>query len=526
MIKKFVLGGVGLLAVSQLISRALGVWRDHLFAQIFGATGGEGIFQIDAYYAAFRLPDLVYSLLIFGALSAAFVPLITELKERDRENQFASNVLNVLFVSVFVLSIIIFVLAEPLTRLITPGFDAEQITLTAQLLRIQLLAPLFFTLSAVFGGLAQHFHRFTWYALAPVLYNAGIIFGALVWAGEYGVYGLAWGTVLGAGLHAVIQLPGVLRNGFKWQPVFYPRQLRGLFALAGPRMLSVGASQLQLVAITIFASIIGAGALAVFSYAWNLASLPLGVVGVAYATVSFAALARVAGNHGEFFPLLQRNLLGVLFWAIPAATGLFVLREEITRLILAGGQFTEMDISLVAQSLAYLAPAIPFFTILPLLNNAFFAQKNTRVPLLAGLLALGTTILAAQLLATDYYSNSLASAYTFANTIGSKFLMNLLALVDANYYPNGLAIAYALAGVVSAGLLLFLLRKKLVLPILKPLTKILLAAAALGGLVLSTANLWEANSFGMLLAKVIVLSGLGASFYLATCKFFKITPSS
>lgn len=493
MIKKFILGGVGLLAASQLVSRALGVWRDHLFAQAFGTTG-EGIFQLDLYYAAFRLPDLVYSLLIFGALSAAFVPLITELKDRERENQFASNVLNVLFIAVLALSVIIFVLAEPLTRLITPGFGPEQITLTAELLRIQLLAPLFFTLSAVFGGLAQHFHRFTWYAFAPVLYNAGIIFGALVWASQYGIYGLAWGTVLGAALHATIQLPGILKSGFRWQATFQISKLRTLFRLAGPRILTLGASQFQFIAITIFASLIGTGALAVFNYAWNLASLPLGVVGVAYATVSFAALTRTAHTE-EFFPLLRKNFIGVLFWAIPAAVGLFVLRADITRLILFGGEFGETDIWLVSQSLALLAPAIPFFTVLPLLNNAFFAKKNTRVPLLASLLALIVTVVMAKLLIADYYS-------------------------------NGLAVAYALAGVTSSGLLLFLLRKQLLRHIWSTLGKIFLAGGALGGLILGATSFWLVTGFWLLTLKVGILSGLGAGFYLTVCRYFSIEPDS
>ena len=493
-LKKLLFPATFLVAASQLLSRALGVYRDHIFADIFGATSGTGIFQLDTYYAAFRLPDLVYSLLILGTLSAAFVPLLAEKGERAL-NEFASNVLNVLFVGVLLLSAGIFVFAEPLTRLITPGFDLEQVALTAQLLRIQLLAPIFFSFSAVFGGLAQHFHRFAWYSLAPILYNAGIIFGALAFGKEFGVFALAWGVALGAFLHALVQLPGIFQGGFHWQAYFYPSQLREFFRLALPRVISIVAGQLQLVAITIFASLLGGGALAIFNYAWNLASLPLGVVGVAFAVTSFAALSKLSDSPEKFRVKFHENLLSIFFWVIPASVGLFLLRTEITQLILQTGEFGANDVALVASSLAVFAFAVPAISLLPLLNNAFFARKNVRIPLLAGTISLVVVVFSAL-----YITNESAT--------------------------TTLAAAYSRAAIIAAGTLLCFLPRALQRIPLAAFGKILLASAVLGGLVLGLRDLWVVEGFLQLLWKTLGIVGLGGAFYLALGKLLNTKPQA
>lgn len=491
--KKILLPATLILAVSQLLSRILGVLRDSTFAHVFGATGGVGVFNLDTYFAAFRLPDLVYSLLIFGTLSAAFIPLIAEKKTEAEVNRFASNTLNVLFIFVLIFCGILFVFAKPFIHLITPGFDAEATTQTALLLRIQLLAPIFFTISAVMGGLAQHFHKFVWYSLAPILYNAGIIFGALVWGREYGVVGLSYGVALGSFLHAVIQIPGMLRAGFRWQPVFHLGELRSLVKLATPRVIAVTASQLELVAITFFASLIGGGALAVFNYAWNLASLPMGVVGIAFATVSFAGLTRLVNQPKEFGEALRKNILGVLYWVIPAAIGLFVLRVEITELILARGEFTATDVKLVAESLAYLSVGIPFFGLLPILNNAFFAKKNTRIPLIANIFYLIITVLAAYLLSPLLASSGLAAAYSFATIAGVSYLFVLL-------------------------------KREVKFSLGKTLWKIILISAALGILAWGLNQAFVADNFTMLVLKIGGVGILGGCFYLLALKFLGVNP--
>lgn len=473
-----------LVAGSQLVSRLLGVVRDHLISTTFGALGGAGAWNIDTYYAAFRVPDLVYNLLIFGVLSAAFVPLLASQK-KTAVNRFASNTANVLLVAVIAIAIVVGIAATPLLRALTPGFSAADIAQTAQLLRIQLLAPVFFAISAIAGGLAQHHHRYVGYALAPVFYNLGIIAGVVFLAPTYGVYGASIGVAAGAALHALVQLPTIIRAGFRWVPTWQPNELKECVELATPRMIAVAASQLQFVLVTIFASLVGVGALAVFNYAWNLASLPLGVVGLAFATTSFATLARVAKNEKQFTAHLSHNIVGVLFWVIPAAVGLYFLRTEITQVILAGGKFDTNDLYFVAESLGYFALAIPAISLIPLLNNAFFSRKNTHTPLGAGLVALVVT-LAGCMLTIDTYE------------------------------ATGLAIAYAAAAIVNAYLLWNTLRQDVMLAFENRIWKILGLSAVLAVLVWPAAHFWIVATFWPTLGKVLVIGAIGGGLYLAT----------
>ncbi len=209
-----------LVAASSLISRLLGVLRDRILAGQFGA--GE---QLDIYYAAFRVPDLLFNLVVLGALSAGFIPIFSGLvknfndPKNDEENKhawlLASNVINLLSIFLVILSLLGVLFAPLLVRLITPGFSEEAKNSTAALTRIMFLSPLFLGISGVLGGILQSFRRFLIYSLAPIFYNLGIIAGALWFSGWWGLSGLAWGVVLGACLHMLIQIPAVCALGFR-----------------------------------------------------------------------------------------------------------------------------------------------------------------------------------------------------------------------------------------------------------------------------------------------------------------------
>jgi putative peptidoglycan lipid II flippase len=486
------LGGAGILALSQVLSRALGVARDHTIAQIFGATGGTGIFQLDTYYAAFRLPDLLYNLLIVGVLSAAFVPLLAEQRDSEAVRRYASNTLNLLLVCTLILAGVLYLLSEPLTALLVPGYTPEATALTAKLLQIQLLAPVAFAASAVFGGLAQHYGRYGYYALAPVLYNLGIIVGALLWGSRYGVVGLAWGTALGAGLHAAIQLPGVLSAGFRWRAIWQPTALRTLVSLGSLRVLIQVLSQIGQIAIVYLASLIGVGALAVYQYAWNLASLPWGVVGVAVATTSYGTLARLASADPRgYHTTLRDSLTKIWFWVIPASAGLLLLSTPLTQLVLAGGSFTTQDTWLVSEALQILALGVPFVSSLPLLNNAYFARKNTRTPLWGALLGLVVLLLCGRVLAADpaWGSSGLALALTLSYVVGTVWLYRQL----ARTLPS--------------------------LTAWVELAKTLAGTAIMSGSVWCALLFWpSATTTSMLLVQVLGLATLGGALYLGTMR--------
>jgi len=206
-----------LLAGSALISRLLGLLRDRLLASRFGA--GE---ELDMYFAAFRIPDFIYGILIMGGFTAVFLPIFSEYLEKNKEEAFrmVSNLLNVLFVLLAGFAFILFVFMPFLIQLVTPGFSGEMREATVPLARLMLLSPILLGLSAVFSGMLQYFGKFLVYSLAPVLYNAGIIVGILFFAPAMGLIGIAWGVVLGAALHFLIQVYPVFQSGFSFKNVF------------------------------------------------------------------------------------------------------------------------------------------------------------------------------------------------------------------------------------------------------------------------------------------------------------------
>ncbi|MGC9049219.1 MAG: lipid II flippase MurJ, partial [Patescibacteria group bacterium] len=210
-------GGAVIIAIFSILSRLVGLLRDRLLTSKFGA--GE---ILDAYYAAFRLPDLVFNTLVLGALSSAFIPIFLEVwsKNKDEAWRVANSVLNILFTVIFFFAVVFSIFAPLFINLIVPGFRAEMKNLTIQLTRIILIGILFFTLSNVASGILNSFRRFFAYSLAPVMYNLGIIAGILFLVPWWGPIGLAWGVVFGSLLHYLVQLPSLYQTGYRWQGVF------------------------------------------------------------------------------------------------------------------------------------------------------------------------------------------------------------------------------------------------------------------------------------------------------------------
>ncbi len=212
-----------LVAFSSLISRFLGIFRDRILAGEFGA--GD---TLDVYYAAFRIPDLIFNLLVLGALSAGFIPVLSLLIKKSKEKKnyednkkawgFTNNLLNILGLSLLIVSVLGIFFAPALMKLVAPGFSPEKQKLTADLTRIMFLSPIFLGVSSILGGILQTFKRFFVYSLAPIVYNIGIIIGALYFVPLWGIHGLAWGVVLGAFMHMFIQLPMALKLGFRYRP--------------------------------------------------------------------------------------------------------------------------------------------------------------------------------------------------------------------------------------------------------------------------------------------------------------------
>ncbi|KKS86716.1 MAG: Integral membrane protein MviN, partial [Parcubacteria group bacterium GW2011_GWC1_43_11] len=262
-----------IVAFFGLISRLFGLWRDRLLAGQFGA--GQ---ELDIYYAAFRIPDLVYNLLIIGAVSSVFIPVFHEYLTKNREDawKFAGNTLNILFITLIALSAILIFLAPILVYLVAPGFDAAARNLTVNISRILLLSPLLMGISAMAAALLQAFSRFLITSLAPIFYNIGIISGIIFLVPRFGIWGLAYGVILGALFHFLIQVPALFGIGFKFSFGFNFKEVGiiKIIKLWFPRTLGLFAFQINDVIMTAIASLLSSGSITIYNFADNLRWVP------------------------------------------------------------------------------------------------------------------------------------------------------------------------------------------------------------------------------------------------------------
>jgi len=377
---KFLFSVTFLLAISSILSRLLGVYRNHALASLFGATGIS-----DAYFAAFQIPDTVYRLLVFGAISASFVPLFLTLNRRDDEGswQFVSTILNSFLIVILLISLAIFFLADAFVGILYPDFSPELQLETVRLLKVMLLSPIFFTFSSVFSGIQNAFRTFWGFAMAPIVYNAGIILGILVLSPTYGIMGVAYGVVLGSLFHAGVQLVPAIRLGLVWKPVMvWSRAFKTLLMTAIPRILSMAGFQLNFFIEGVIATSLLAGNLTILRYAQDIQSFPIGVIGVSVAISSFSVISHFVIDDDQvgLAAYLRDRLDHVFMLMIPASVGLYVLRYPLITLILKGGVFDQAAVESTAVTLSYLCIGLLAAAVVPLVTRVFFAYHDTLKP--------------------------------------------------------------------------------------------------------------------------------------------------
>lgn len=412
-----------ILAVAGLLSRLLGFLRNALLAYFFGA--GD---ILDAYFLAFRLPDFFLNLMLFGAFTVGFVPVFIKLKHKHEKEAWnlTNDIFNLTLLVFSVLGLVFFIAAPWILKLIAPGFGPEKMALAITLSRIMFLQPIFLGLSTVFSGILQAGHKFLSYALAPIFYNLGIIFGILVLARNFGPVGLAWGVVIGAILHMLIQYPAARASGFKYHPIFSLKQegLKRIFHIVVPRSASLILSQLNLIIMAALASFLGSGRVAVFNFATDLNSLILGVVAIPLGVAVFPVLAQTVdkGKLIEFGQILSKTFRQILFAMVPAAILFFILRAQIVRLTLGYGHFDWEDTILTIETVSLFLIGLVFQGILAIILRGFFALEDTKTPfwiLLIGILvSLSLSLILAPVLDV--------SALALASSLGAIF--NALAL--------------------------------------------------------------------------------------------------
>ncbi len=417
-------GGAALvIAVFGVASRLLGFVRDRILAGTFGA--GD---VLDAYYAAFRIPDFLYGLLVAGALSAAFVPVFTELREKKSEQSawdLAGGVFLLLLILLGIVSAISAICAAPMMRAIVPGFSPEKQALATSLTRVMLIGPVFLGMSAVFGSVLVSFRNFIVFSLAPVFYNVGIILGAVVFAKFFGPVGLAMGVVVGTILHACVQYPSVRKAGFRFSfqaASIVNREVWRVVRLMVPRSLGIAVGQVSFLVVTFFASVLASGTLAAFTLANNIQSVPLGLFGVAFSLAAFPMLSGFAAKdeRRRFADMLLKTSRNVLFFVIPVSFMMIALRAQIVRVILGTGHFDWEDTRMTFEILGVLSVSLFAQSLIPLFARAFFSLQDTKTPLLLAAFseAIHIAVLAAFVgqwgplsLAVSFSAASLANAF-------------------------------------------------------------------------------------------------------------------
>lgn len=433
-----------LVALSSLASRFLGVIRDRILAGQFGAST-----TLDIYYAAFRIPDLIFNLIVLGALSAGFVPIFTSLikdfscetkKDCDPYSQnkeawgLANNVLNYLLIGLAALSAIGIIFAPALTKLITPGFGVQEQVVTTALTRVMFLSPLFLGISGILGGILQSFKRFFVYSLAPIFYNLGIIVGALYFTNWWGLYGLAWGVVLGAFFHMAIQIPLVVQLGFRYQFKIIWRDLNTIKIgrMMIPRTLSLAISQINLVVITVIASGLSSGSLSIFNLANNLQSFPIGIFGISFAIAAFPSLSAHAFDTDKLTASFSQTFRQILFFIVPATVLIIALRAQIIRVVLGTGNFDWQDTILTMNTLGFFALSLFAQATMPLLIRVFYARHNSATPFYLGLFTVALNIGLSFWFAPSMGVAGLALAFSIANILNFILLWLWLSVSVGN----------------------------------------------------------------------------------------------
>ncbi len=402
-----------ILAVFALGSQVLGLIRDRLFAHSFGAGA-----ELDIYYAAFKIPDFLF--VLFASVLSVYVliPFVSE-KIDQSDTRGAERMLSsilTLFVSVYALiALLIWFFAEPIGRFIFPGFSSAEYELFVVLTRILLLQPLFLGVSSLFGVITQLGQRFVLYAVSPLLYNIGIILGIVILYPVMGLSGLVWGVVFGAFLHMAIQIPLVGSSPLmpRFTSSFNMRVIGRILATSVPRALTLSLSQIVLIAFIGIASIMVAGSVSIFQFAFNLQSVPLAIIGVSYSVAAFPILAHLysKGSHAEFVERVEAALRHLVFWTFPAIALIIVVRAQVVRVVLGSGAFDWDDTRLTSAALALFAVSLASQSINLLIVRAFYAAGNTRTPFLATLIStVGTLVCTLGLYSLYIVSGAFASS--------------------------------------------------------------------------------------------------------------------
>ncbi len=421
-----ILSAAVVITLANVFSSIFGLWRERvLINQFFNTNASQQAYE--AFQVAFQLPDMIFQLIVMGALAASFIPLFAELKKKDEKQafHFTSVVMNWVLLIFLIFSLLAFIYAEQITGFRTgKEFTPEQLVIAVKLTRLMLFAQFFFAISNFLTGILQSYQRFVAPALAPIFYNLGIMLGTVFLAKYFGIYAAGLGVLIGAFLHTAVQLPLVWKMGFRFKLDFnlnFP-SVKKLFSLMPPRLLTVGITEFQNLAMGFFATTIGDLSFVVVKLASRLMTLPIRFFGVpiSQASLSFLSEESAVEDRDKFNRLLLQSLNQIAFFAMPASVLLLILRVPIVRLVFGTYNFPWKTTVLTGKVVAIIAISITAQAMVQLLIRAFHALKDTKTPFIITLIT-----------AAAYLIISYLSVYVFSfDVLGLGMAISLAAFLE------------------------------------------------------------------------------------------------
>jgi putative peptidoglycan lipid II flippase len=436
-----------LLAAATVTSQILALVRDKLLAYFFGAGH-----TLDLYYSSFRISDMIYATIASMVAASVLVPfLIKKNREHDEARHFIDHTFSVFFLAIIAVSAVIFILMPYIIPRLLPGYANDPASLHQIIIasRIMLLSPIFLGASNFLASVTQMYNRFLIYAISPLLYNLGIIFGILFLYPLFGLYGLVGGVVLGALMHMGVQIPFVASRGLlpRLRLRIDWKEVREVVMVSFPRTLTLSSTEIAELFLIALATFMGTGAISIFNFSFNLQSVPLAVIGVSYASAAFSTLAKFyeSGDMKRYIEYMAISIKHIIFWSMPVTVFFIVLRAQIVRTILGAGQFTWTDTRLTAAMLALFTISVIGQSLILLFVRAYYAEGKTRRPLVANMTSAAAIIIFAFVL------KWLFVAYpSFAYFMEALFKVADLDGATTSGIVLTLALAYSLGNILNA----------------------------------------------------------------------------
>jgi putative peptidoglycan lipid II flippase len=454
--------------ITYILSSVLGLVRNRVLAGVYGDSVELGI-----YYMSDKLPSFIYSTLVLTIITAAFIPVFTEIHKKSREKalNFTSDILSFSVLTYTFIAAIVFIFARPFSVLVSWGsLDEASLTLMASLMRIILISQLTLIISGYLSSFLHAYKRFLLPSLIPIIYNFGVIFGILFFSNSYGIYAPAIGMFLGTVGAVLIQIPLAVYFGFKYRPKIklLTPEVRQAIKVGAPRMLAIFAQRFYILAIGGFISktYLSPSYLVVYEFANQLQTMPVNAFGVSisqalFPTMSAYAVEKQAKKVGQ---ILNRYILRMTYFMLPIVMMFFILRIPLVRILFGGDRFSWLGTNLTAYTLAFFAISMWFQSLSMILTKVFYAFKNSKIPTIANIAGLFVSFLFWWVFAVYMELGvwSLALAFSFGAVLNAIILFIYVKKLIGNFFKESylsyVKIFYAtiLCGIVTYAVLKFL----------------------------------------------------------------------